>query len=312
MKHLGYLAVGLLVLWSLSGIREIQPGERAVVRRFGRVLPHQPEPGLWIGLPWGIDRIDRVRVNLLRHVMVGYQPETATDDLAPTGQLLTGDHNLINLQVAVVYSVHDDKIVDFVLQNDRADALVARAVESLLAEWVASRTIDEVLLRGKAEIPRWLNETLPNRLEPYRLGIQVRDDASVTYLFPPDEVKPNFDEVTRAQASMRTLRNQAEQEAERRLRAAQSDRYRILQRAAASAREQKLLAHADARKFLLRLEQYHALHTKNPDFLTGIWWDEMRGLFAKLREAGKMDLLDHHLGADGLDVTIFPPSPKKR
>ena len=50
----------------------------------------------------------------------------------------------------------------------------------------------------------------------------------------------------------------------------------------------------------------------NPDFLTAIWWDEIGKLFTKLRETGRIDLLDNHLGGDGLDITIAPPLPGKK
>ena len=55
-----YPVVLLLVGYLLTGVTQVRPGERAVVRRFGRVLEQKPEPGLWIGLPWGMDRVDRV------------------------------------------------------------------------------------------------------------------------------------------------------------------------------------------------------------------------------------------------------------
>ena len=61
----------LLLLFAaslLTGVTEVRPGERAVVRRFGRVLDEKPKPGLWIGLPWGIDRVDRVPVDLARQL----------------------------------------------------------------------------------------------------------------------------------------------------------------------------------------------------------------------------------------------------
>ena len=49
-----------------TGLYQVLPGEAAVVRRFGRVLPERPEPGLYLGLPWGMDRVDRVAVDQLR------------------------------------------------------------------------------------------------------------------------------------------------------------------------------------------------------------------------------------------------------
>src|SRR5262249_41668518 len=80
----------------------------------------------------------------------------------PPGQLLTGDHNLVNVRVVVNYTIDADRVEDFVVQLDgdggaeRVDALVARAAEAEVAEWVAGRTVDDVLLRGKADLPRGL------------------------------------------------------------------------------------------------------------------------------------------------------------
>jgi modulator of FtsH protease HflK len=310
------LIIAALVLFAgslLTGVTEVRPGERAVVRRFGRVLDFKPEPGLWVGLPWGIDSVDRVPVDLVRRVLVGYQPEAAADNLqTPPGQLLTGDHNLVNVQVALFYSVIEDRVEDYVIQADRVDSLVARAAETALAEWVAGRTVDDVLLRGKALLPAWLVQKTQQRIEPYRLGIQVREEASVTYLYPPDDVRSAFDEVTRAQTAMRTNKYKAEQEAEQMHREAQGDKYRIEQLTAAYVRAQRLLARAEADTFDQRRQQYHRMRQDNPAFLAGIWWDEMGKLFTRMKENGRIDLLDHHLGSDGLDITVFPAGPKKK
>src|SRR5262249_6232486 len=63
----------LLLAYLATGLTEVRPGERAVIRRFGRVLEETPGPGLWIGLPWGMDRVDRVSVDSVRRVVVGYR-----------------------------------------------------------------------------------------------------------------------------------------------------------------------------------------------------------------------------------------------
>ncbi|HMF18683.1 MAG TPA: hypothetical protein VKE98_15860, partial [Gemmataceae bacterium] len=57
---LSAIVVVLLVVTVASAVTEIKPGERGVVRRFGRIVA-TPGPGLYIGLPWGIDRVDRER-----------------------------------------------------------------------------------------------------------------------------------------------------------------------------------------------------------------------------------------------------------
>jgi membrane protease subunit HflK len=307
------LIVGALLLlagYLLTGLTQVRPGERAVVRRFGRVLAYKPEPGLWVGLPWGMDRVDRVSVDLVRPVTVGYQPQEDEDLVTPAGQLLTGDHNLVNLQVVLNYSVQPDRVDDYVMHADRADSLIARAAETLLAEWVAGRTIDEVLIEGKSVLPRWLVEQTRERLESYHLGVAIQD-ASVAHLLPPGEVKDAFDNVTRAQTEIRTSLHKAEMEAEQRLRSAQADQYRMGQQTTAAAAEQLLLAHAEADSFERRLEQYRKLRRDNPAFLAGIWWEEMGRLFAQMRARGQIDLLDSHLASGELDIITAPMQKKK-
>ena len=65
------LLIAALLFTAATAVTQVQPGERAVVRRFGRVLPDTPGPGLYVGLPWGIDRVDRVAVGRVRRVSVG-------------------------------------------------------------------------------------------------------------------------------------------------------------------------------------------------------------------------------------------------
>jgi membrane protease subunit HflK len=305
------ILVGLMLLaaYLLTGVKQVRPGERAVVRRFGRVLPDKPRPGLWVGLPWGMDRVDRIAVDQLRPVEVGYQ-DVEDPEAAPLGQLLTGDHNLVNVRVVLGYTIREQDVEEYVLQQDRADGLVARAAETVLAQWVGSRSVDDVLLTGRGDLRDVLVAETQRRLEPYRLGVEVQQ-ADVAYLSPPREVKDAFDDVTRAQTGIRTEINKAEEFAEARRRKAQSEKYRIEQLTAAYAHEQLSKARAEADSFERRLEQYHRLRKDNPDFLQRVWLDEMGRLLARLKDNGRLDLLDRHLSADGLDLTEIQPPLKK-
>jgi modulator of FtsH protease HflK len=313
MRYLLYVGVLVLLASLLTGVTQVRPGERAVVRRFGRVLDDKPGPGLYIGLPWGMEQVDRVPIGLVRQVTVGQAPRDMDDtgQTTPAGQLLTGDHNLVNLQVVIDYAVNEDEVEDFVIQQDRADGLVARAAESVMAEWVAGRTVDDVLLRGKVELPAYVVQRTQERIADYRLGVRIQE-ASVTHLNPPADVRDAFDNVTRAQTEIRTRIYEAEQEADRKLREAAADKFRSERLTAAYAREQRLLAQAEAENFEKRLRQYRQLSRENPYYLNGLWWDEMSRLYANMRANGRIDLLDHHLAADGLDITQFPPLPKKK
>lgn len=303
MRWLWGIAFGLVLLYLLTGVVQVRPGQRAVVRRFGRVLAEKPEPGLCIGLPWGMDRVDIVDVAKVRQVGVGY---TEDETGLPSGQFLTGDHNLVNVRVLLYYQVSPEQVADFALESaPRVDAVLERTLESAAAEWVAGRGVDDVLLHGKTAMHNWLKEQIPRRVGSYRLGVEILD-ARVEQIAPPEEVKDAFDRVSRAQAQMATLRYRAEQEAATRQRLGSADRYRIDQTTKTYVYGVKVMAERDAQRFRDRLRQYQAARGTNPDYLLQIWQEERGRLLQKLRDGGQIDLLDHRLGERGLDLFTGP------
>jgi membrane protease subunit HflK len=310
MRWLRYALLLAVIAYLLTGVVSVRPGEQAVVRRFGAVVA-KPGPGLWVGLPWGIDRVDRVPVDLVRRVTVGYTPEAADETALPPGQLLTGDQNLVNIRAVIDYAVNPDEAERYVAQRERVNGAVSRAAEAVLAEWVAGQTVDDVLLTGKAALPAVLVARIRERLAPYALGIEVQA-AGVAHLAPPEEVTDAFAAVTRAQAGIRTREQEASQEAERLLREARKRAYALEQSAAAVAHERRELARTDAECFRKRLEQYRRLRQGNPDVLAALWWDEMGGLFARMQSAGRLTVLDAYLGSDGLDIMQTVPRPRAK
>jgi membrane protease subunit HflK len=309
-RLLGGLALLALLAYSLTGVAEVRPGERAVVRRFGRIVA-TPGPGLWVGLPAGMDRLDRVAVDRVQRVSIGYEPESDESGGVPSGQLLTGDHNLVNIQVLLDYTVDEERIEDFIVHSERVDGMLVRTAEAVLAEWVAGRKVDEVLIRGKADLPALLVHRTQARIAPYRLGVRIQG-ASIAHLYPPDEVRREFDEVTRAQASILTREHEARQEAAKRLREAEIEKNRIEKLAAAYATEQRVLARAEVDSFEKRLQQYRQFRRENPAYLAGLWWNEIGKILLQMKDNGRVDLLDNHLSGDGLDITVAPPLPKKK
>jgi membrane protease subunit HflK len=310
MRSVRILLVLLAAAYLLTGVVQVRPGERGVVRRFGRLLPDRLEPGLAIQLPWGMDRVDRVAVDRVQSVLVGYQEDDLSGESMPAGQLLTGEHNLVNVQAMLTYKVRRDQEAEYVLQADRVDALLTRAVEAVMAQWVAGRNVDDVLLGGKTAMRPVLKEQTQAWIEPYRLGVEVLD-ARVALIAPPDDVKPAFDSVALAQTRNITLINAAEQSVARELQLAEAEKYRLEQETAAYIHARKLLAQRDAEGFLKRLHEYEVGRKQNPQYLRQIWEEERGKLFARLKQNGQIDLLDHHLSANGLDLITAPPSPPK-
>src|SRR5436305_14602324 len=98
MPRTRHLLLIVLAAYLLTGLAQVRPEERAVVRRFGKVVA-RPGPGLWVGLPWGIDTVEHVPVRTVRQLTVGYNPENWSESAGtPPGQFLTGDQTLVNVQ----------------------------------------------------------------------------------------------------------------------------------------------------------------------------------------------------------------------
>jgi len=312
MRRVLLILLALAALgYGLTGIVLVRPGERGVVRRFGRILADKPEPGLWVGFPWGIDQVTLVPVDRVQNVVVGYQQEDDATQPLPPGQMLTGDHNLVNVQATVYYKVRADQLEDYVVQAAQVDGLVARMAETVIAEWTAGRHVDDVLLNGKNEMRPELLARTRALLEPYRLGVQILD-ARVSLIAPLEDVKVAFDQVARAQTTIATLVNKAEQEAQGSWRNALAEKYKLEQTIAGNIHGQLLLAHQEADNFTRRLRQYQLGRVSNPAYLRQIWDEERGRLLARLKENGQIGLLDHHLGPNGLDLNMAPPVPRPR
>jgi modulator of FtsH protease HflK len=314
MRRLLILLVLVFLAYLSTGISKVGPEERGVVRRFGRVVA-RPGPGLWIGFPYGIDRLDRIPVRTARQLAIGYTLEAGEDaGPAPNGQYLTGDQNLIHLRLSLEYAIddRDGELENSLMQSALLDSQLQREAETLAAEWVAGHTVDAVLLTGRSMLPQWMLPRMNTRLENQRLGIQI-SRLSVELIEAPPEVRLAFEEVNKAQTSVALRENEARLEANRRQREAEATSYKFLQLGEAYRTEKRTAAMAESQAFLQRLEQYQKLRITNPDILSSIWWETMGRLFAGMRGRGRVDLLDHHLTPSGLDITQFvtPKRPKQ-
>jgi membrane protease subunit HflK len=314
-RYLAYLAIAAFMGWTAyTSLTQVHSHERAVIRRFGRILPDKPQQGLHIGLPWGIDRVDLAPVGRVRSIEVGYvDSENADDEVVPVGQMLTGDHNLINIRASINFKVRDNEkdMESFVLQQDSVDAFVARSAESLLAEWIAARKIDDVIRNGKNDLPAFLHARLQARLDPYGIGVEV-EKISIPRLDPPDQVKDAFENVAAKKNAIDTLVKQANTKANTRRSEAQSKAVTMESEAQSYAYAQEAAATTEASNFLKRLNQYRELSRNNPEYLNALWLDEMTRVYASMRETGRIELLDHFLTKEGLNIMQFPLRPQKK
>ena len=124
-------------------------------------------------------------------------------------------------------------------------------------------------------------------------------------------MKAAFDDVAKAETQIGTRVNVAKQKKEQTLSDTSGTVFQKHSQAAAYATEQKLQAQAEASAFLKQFGQYRTIVATNPDYLNALWLDDMTRLYARMKEAGRIDVLDHYLSKEGLTITQFPLMPKK-
>jgi membrane protease subunit HflK len=213
MKRLATAALILgAVAYLASGITVVQQDELAVVRRFGAVLREPWGPGLHWGLPWGIDRIDRVKPGQTRTLTVGARdPQAAPLASSPnpeTDDFLTGDLNLVTAQAIIQYRVLDP--VPFLFAARSVDATLAVVSESALTRALAGRSIDDVLTTGRAEVADRMLRAVQERVDLQGLGVSIRA-VRLGRVAPPVPVAPAFADAARARSDRRQAVTRAEE-----------------------------------------------------------------------------------------------------
>lgn len=205
------VAVGVLA-YAATGLTVVQQDEVGVVRRFGAVLDEPWPPGLHWGLPWGLDRVDRVATDQARMVTVGAgglqnaplsrAPDPASDDF------LTGDLNLVTAQALVQFRVV--RPVDYLFSTRSADAALAALGESALSRVLASRAIDDVLMAGRAGVAERMRREVQEGADAQGLGVSVRA-VRLARVAPPAAVGPAFADAARARSDHRQAVTRAEE-----------------------------------------------------------------------------------------------------
>ncbi len=216
-----------------SGLVSVAPGESAVVRRFGRLLANPYGPGLHLGLPLGLDRVERVETERVRRVEIGLAETPGPGDDPGAGEYLTGDLNLIHARAVVQYRVADP--ARFVLAADDREGTLRRLAESCLARSLARRGIDGALRDGRAAIAADVQSMLGESARRYGLGLAVLG-VSLTDAQPPAEVQPDFAAAQSARSDLDRKRNEAN---------ARAESVRIAARAKARTTEEAARAAAD-------------------------------------------------------------------
>jgi membrane protease subunit HflK len=199
-QHLFWIApLAAVVVYFLMGIYVVNPGEQAVIKRFGKILEERTaKEGVHYRLPWPIEDVTRVNVQEVRRADVGISlPEHEHGIFPPKEiQLLTGDENFINVEAIVQYRIKDAaKYLYRVNFND--ERLMRNAVETALIRLGGRMAVDDLLTVAKLRAQTDVLRGAQDMLDTYDSGLLITT-FNIRLIVPPEEVADAFRDVQTA------------------------------------------------------------------------------------------------------------------
>lgn len=206
MIALGALAV--LALWLASGLYIVQPGEHAVIQRFGAWSRTQDTAGLGYRLPAPFESLNKVNVNEIRLLNLGFADAGAARREVPEESLmLTSDRNIVDLNLVVQWNIKSAE--DFLFNVFDQEATIKKVSESAIREVVGQTDMFPVITAKRKEIADRTKAILQQNLDEYKSGVNITQVLIEKAEVHPD-VQEAFQDVQSAKQDAEDVQNRAQ------------------------------------------------------------------------------------------------------
>ena len=292
----GLLAV---LLYALSGVYVVNPGEVAVVRLFGKEVDQGISEGMHYRLPWPFQEVDIVNVATVRREGIGLLlPEHESIHSSPEViQFLSGDDNIVDIQAVVQYRVKDAS--DYLYNvNYRDCLLINETIRSSITEIGGGMRVDDILTIGKERLQEMIRAKAQGVLDRYRSGLELVG-INLNKVYPPEEVAEAFRDVSNAKQDREKTVNDAWGYQNTVVPQARGDAARLIQEAEAYKIAAINKAGGEAGRFQQMLVKYEEnLQEDTSDVtLTRLYLESMEKVLGKVRkyvvdprDGGKLNL----------------------
>jgi membrane protease subunit HflK len=215
-RGLIFLLLLVVVVWVGSGFYRVQPDEQGVVLRFGAYSYWSP-PGLHWHLPWPVEAVQMPTVTRINRTEIGFRSaaggnlESGRDssgrDVLAESLMLTGDENIIDIDVAVFWRINDASA--FLFNTALPETLVRAVAESSMREVIGRTPIQPALTQLRAQIETDVLKQTQDILDRYKAGVEITQ-VQLQKVDPPAAVIESFRDVQRANTDAERMRNEAE------------------------------------------------------------------------------------------------------
>ena len=245
--------------------------QQAVVTTFGKVTD-VTDAGVHFKLPLGIQRVQKVDVNVYQKIELGYStsPDPYTNDTDNTnGTMITGDYNSVDVDFFVEYKISDP--VQYLYSSEWPEMILRNLIQSQVRNVVGSSSVDAVLTDGKENIQMQVREMVSQILEEYDIGLTLVDVKIQDAEPPTAEVIEAFKAVETAKQKAAAVINDAKAYENAELPKAQATADQLIQNAEYLKQKRINEANEQVAMFNAMYKEY----AQNPDITRSRMYYEM-------------------------------------
>jgi modulator of FtsH protease HflK len=254
---LGAIVGVMAMIWLASGSYIVGPDQRGIVLRLGQHIA-TTDPGFHWHWPYPVETVLRPKVTEVQRVEIGFRtidpgPPARFADVASESLMLTGDENIIDIDLVVQYRISDP--AKYLFRVRHLSDTVKSASEAALREVIGRRRIDEALTVGKLEIQEETKALLQSILNAYEAGLQIVA-VQLQEVQPPKQVIDAFKDVASAREDKVRFINEADGYRSSVIPEVRGKVEMIVREAEAYREEKTRRAQGETQRFLQTLEEY--------------------------------------------------------
>ncbi|MCX7014911.1 MAG: FtsH protease activity modulator HflK, partial [Candidatus Sumerlaeota bacterium] len=273
--------VALLGLWAATGVYTIKPNERGVYLLMGRMVSDSVAPGLHWRPPYPLSRLIKVKALETKRVGVGaLLVENVTGTAGPTGrnEFITGDNNLVSLELVVQYNIKEP--AQYLFSALDVDRLITALAEAAATRAISDMGVNEVFYENKVRFQERVRTALRDQLDALKAGVLV-GSVNLQKVRPAPEVAQEFNDVITAKADAQRSINEANSYSSDLIPRARGEATTIVEAAKGAAVDIVKTATGEADRFRSIYEEY-----RNAAALTRLrlYTEAMEKVLAKTRK----------------------------
>ena len=257
------VGAGLIILAAiiilLTGLYTVNPEEVGIIQRFGKYLS-TTQPGLHFKIPFGIDKLTKVKVKHVfkeefgfRTLEAGVRTRYSSQSYDQEAIMLTGDLNIADVGWIVQYRIKDP--VQYLFNVRNVEETMRDVSESVIREVVGDRSVDEVIVLNRKEIADKSQIKLQDQLDLYKAGLEIVT-INLQNVNPPKAVQPAFNNVNSAKQEKERIINEALEKYNQVIPEAEGKSKRTVEEAEGYAVDRVNRANGDANRFIQMYNEY--------------------------------------------------------